>query len=135
MAGAGGRTDVVNRCPEFAFKLAFLLHSLLAPRPPLVLVLRHARRPTSHDSSAAAKRIRLTGMVSGITLSSLFHCSLCVCEVTSELHDKRSSALKWLFFRSEHIKNSKERLLLYYDIDNTMQIFGEIPFFGPQNET
>ena len=74
----GWRTDVVNRCPEFAFKLAFLLHSLLAPRLPLVLVLRHARRPTSHDSSAAAKRIRLAGMVSGIALSSPLYCTVCV---------------------------------------------------------
>ena len=28
-----------------------------------------------------------------------------------------------------------KRMLIYYDIDNTMHIFREIPFFGPQNDT
>ena len=26
-------------------------------------------------------------------------------------------------------------MLIYYDIDNMMQIFSEIPFFRPQNDT
>ena len=28
-----------------------------------------------------------------------------------------------------------KRTLIYYDIDNTMQIFRGIPFFRPQNDT
>ena len=28
-----------------------------------------------------------------------------------------------------------KRTLIYYDIENTMQIFREIPFFRPQNDT
>ena len=39
-----------------------------------------------------------------------------------------------LLGRSKHVKDSKERLFIY-DLDNTMQMFTEIPFFRPQNDT
>ena len=39
-----------------------------------------------------------------------------------------------MIMRYKHIKKFKRRLI-YYDIDNTMQIFREVPFFRPQNVT
>ena len=39
----------------------------------------------------------------------------------------------WSEFTVKHIEDWKERLFI--DMDNTMQIFREIPFFRPQNDT
>ena len=41
------------------------------------------------------------------------------------------------FIKHKRVSNTIrfKRTLIYYDIDNTVQIFSEIPFFGPQNDS
>ena len=40
-----------------------------------------------------------------------------------------------LVYQQSKTNKTFKRMLIYYDIDNTMQIFREIPFFRPQNDT
>ena len=50
---------------------------------------------------------------------------------------KKNLKQEWLLAFSNKIQTHKrfKRMLIYYDIDNMVQIFREIPFFRPQNDT
>ena len=50
--------------------------------------------------------------------------------ITAEDKSPRNGAA-----RKNHTHKRFQRMLIYYDVDSTMQIFRELSFFRPQNNT